>query len=339
MNLTQRHAFVDLLRCLSVLYIVGFWHLLEYTSVWPGYYSPLTARVTVIVLGLFVFLSGWLLGQGTIEPCVEGFERFYLKRLLRIYPLYLGAIGLFALCHLGDTTSLLKAALLLSMFSGPTPPTLWFITMVIVFYGAAPFLIHAATREPRFWELAASLFGALVLLSSLSTAVDPRLVMYFPAFVCGIYFARFELRRPQVLLASAWIGCFFSIVLSYSTAHDPEHTFWSVPLACLGPLSIFLVAWRYKGHIPNSRWLTALGYVSFVMFLIHRPVYVTIKSFYFPSTGLGQLLYLTSVCLPVAMLVSWIIQSTYDTTLRWLPDVIRREWARFIDGRMHIGRR
>jgi peptidoglycan/LPS O-acetylase OafA/YrhL len=308
-----------MLRGASVLYIVGFWHLMEYAPIWPGYYNPLSLRATVIVLGLFTFLSGWLLGQRHTAPSMAGLKQFYMNRFFRIYPLYLGAIGLFFICHLSEGSALLKAALLVSMFDGPQPPTLWFITILVLFYFVAPPLIYASNGGPIFWALAAFIFGSLVLVSSLSTAVDPRLVVYFPAFVGGIYLAHRGLDRLNYMLAFSSVGFLLSIVLSVCTGNNPEASFWSVPLACLGPVFIFLLSWRYKNDILYAGSFAVLGYVSYVAYLIHRPVFVGMKWFYFPSTGIFQLLYLIIVCLPLTFLASWLIQRSYDATLRLLP--------------------
>ena len=251
--MTNRLAFIDMLRGASILYIVGFWHLMEYTPAFPSYENPITLRVTVTVLGLFVFLSGWLVGQRVIETSKEGVKIFYIKRFLRIYPLYLGAIGLFFICNLSDKTTLLKASMLISMFDGPAPPTLWFITMFMMFLLVAPLLVCAVKHETRFWAVAAIIFGSLALIMRYSTAGDPRVVIYFPAFVCGIYLAQLGLLRLKYVHIFTLIGLVLSIGLSFAVDNFPETSFWSIPLACFAPVSIFLLSWRYRDSVPNAR--------------------------------------------------------------------------------------
>lgn len=93
----EKLPYIDLLRGLSALYIVGFWHLMNYTAQFRGYANELTHRTTVVVLGLFVFLSGHLLAQSRLAPGLAGLKRFLTRRLLRIYPLYLAALILLGL--------------------------------------------------------------------------------------------------------------------------------------------------------------------------------------------------------------------------------------------------
>ena len=51
------------MRAVSMLYIVGFWHLLDYTKVAGWHYNPVTYRLTVGALSLFVLISGFLTGR------------------------------------------------------------------------------------------------------------------------------------------------------------------------------------------------------------------------------------------------------------------------------------
>ncbi|MHB8787524.1 MAG: acyltransferase family protein [Thauera sp.] len=100
-------GFIIHLRTLSVLYIVGFWHLLNYTSIFPGYANPVTTRITVVVLGLFCFISGYLCCQ---QRKHENFSAkdFYTKKLTRIYLPYLLALCLFLAFNLSDKITLRK---------------------------------------------------------------------------------------------------------------------------------------------------------------------------------------------------------------------------------------
>ena len=319
----SRIAFVDLLRAACVLYIVGFWHLLNYTSALPGYANPLTTRGTVIVLGLFVFISGHLLGQQKLSPDWASLSRFFTRRITRIYPLYLAALGLFWATDLIDRITAVKAALLISMLYGPPPPTLWFITMLLVFYCFAPALILAAGQSARFAVLSASLLLILAAAVALSPAADARIVIYFPAFVLGIHCAPPSRKRPRGALLCAL--ALLAIALSFMDAHSAEMSLFSIPLASLCPLWIFSLSERNAGRFSRHPFIEALSYASFAMYLIHRPVFSTLKSLYFPESGAGQLIYLALTCLPAIFLCAWLVQKGYDALLNFLRN--RREVA------------
>jgi peptidoglycan/LPS O-acetylase OafA/YrhL len=65
-KILQRFHVLDYLRALCILYIVGFWHLLNYSRSDINYEFEATYQATVIVLGLFVMISGFLVGQKQI---------------------------------------------------------------------------------------------------------------------------------------------------------------------------------------------------------------------------------------------------------------------------------
>lgn len=125
---------IEYLRALSMLYIVGFWHLFNYTDAFPGYKNIVTSNLTLVVLALFVLVSGFLIGITTVkqtefrEPAA--YWNFYKKRLLRIYPLYALAVGIFYLYGINDAAISIGALTLVSMLWGEAPKTLWFITMI-----------------------------------------------------------------------------------------------------------------------------------------------------------------------------------------------------------------
>ncbi|MGB5733069.1 MAG: acyltransferase family protein, partial [Thiohalocapsa sp.] len=123
---------VDFLRAASILYIVGYWHLIPYTEALPGYANLYTASLKFITLATFVFCSGFLLARQPVTLDLSTLRSFYSRRLLRIYPLYFLALLLFLVAAIAPAKQLLDGALLISMFQPPPLPTLWFITMIIL---------------------------------------------------------------------------------------------------------------------------------------------------------------------------------------------------------------
>lgn len=57
-----RNTTVDFLRAVSVIWIVGFWHLIGYSPIREVGKNAVTLMATVAALGLFVLLSGYLQG-------------------------------------------------------------------------------------------------------------------------------------------------------------------------------------------------------------------------------------------------------------------------------------
>jgi len=310
--MNQRSPAIDALRSASVLYIVGFWHLLNYTQAFPMYYNPISIRTTVIVLGLFVFLSGVLLGKSSIEFNARDIIGFYRKRVVRIYPLYLCALTLFMVYGLCDRSTWLKAAVLVSMFYGPPPLTLWFITMIMVFYLVAPLLIALRHDTRKYWITAGATFSALLTFCVVSTTADPRIALYFPAFALGISTANGNFRLGLLPLG---ISLALALALSALSSAAPEVSFFSIPMAALAPLAVFSLCMSYPGRLGTGKVVAHLSYAGFAMYLFHRPIYTTLKHIYFPANPWAQVLYLTAVCLPLVFGASWLVQKAYDSLL------------------------
>lgn len=81
-RMRTRNIGIDLIRAASVIYIIGYWHLLGYTDYFIPSGGALASRVTLIILGLFVFVYGYLMGKKEIlldknyqkpQECDQGF--------------------------------------------------------------------------------------------------------------------------------------------------------------------------------------------------------------------------------------------------------------------------
>jgi peptidoglycan/LPS O-acetylase OafA/YrhL len=310
-----RLFFVDYLRAASVLYIVGFWHLMEYAPGWAGWNNPVTSGTTVVVLGLFVFVSGYLLARRPPEPGWRGLRQFYERRLLRVYPLYLAALLIFGLMGLAGWRVVALSAAGVSLLIGPAPFTLWFVVMLLAYYLAAPLLIRADGW--RFVGISASLLAVAAFAIKILPSSDPRLLLYFPAFILGVRHAK----RPTPATRGAMAAALIVTAIVAAAAMNSGSTGLArfallVALAALGAYAVFIFAEHFAARFAQSRAVGALSYAAFVMYLVHRPAYEMMSRWHVSSTAHGQLLYLCGVCLPVVIAASWLIQRGYDAALR-----------------------
>lgn len=309
--MNKRDDSIDMLRAMSVLYIVGYWHMFNYTTAFPEYYNQVTIRLTVIILGLFVFLSGFLLGRRNLNFNITDFVYFYKKRIIRVYPLYVGALTLFLFYGLCDKSVWTKAVFSISMFYGPPPLTLWFITMILFFYLVAPFLIVTTRSTTNYLLLASSILATLFCVYMIFPAIDPRVVIYFPAFALGVFFSSRDDRIKLPIITAIVLS---SLAFSFmSTA--PEASLVSIPIASIIPFAIFSVFKFRIRYMAMRSLFRNLSYAGFIMYLIHRPIYITMKNIYFPSELWLQVIYLVLVCLPVIYGISWFLQKYYDLLL------------------------
>ncbi|MCB2188394.1 MAG: acyltransferase [Deltaproteobacteria bacterium] len=316
----NRNVGLDFLRGLCMLYIVGFWHMFNYTEAFREYNNVFTHEFTAVVLGTFVFLSGYFIGAKEVALTKASILKFYKDRLLRIYPLYLIAVVLFAIFHLANPSMSLRAGLLVSMLIKPAPHTLWFITMLILFYAISPWLIYASqtfktSHLALFYLL---LIAGLVGCSHFVTVIDIRPAMYFPSFALGVYlannnFAPFKgINKYFTLpLLAISIGLAF-----YETSNYIVNTLLDIPIISLGSYLIFSAAQAFRVTSRKiRRSIAVLSYSSYCMYLFHRPIYTSLKDLYFPHAQHYQLAYLVLFCLPCILFLSFAIQKIYDLLL------------------------
>ncbi|MFM7731896.1 MAG: acyltransferase family protein [Cyanobium sp.] len=332
----RRNPAIDLLRAASILYIVGYWHLLGYVDGIDGYKNALTYRLTVVVLGLFTLMAGLLAGRRSIRTAQEVWSH-YRTRALRILPPYGLALVLFGLTGLIRWPQVGLGLVLLPAIDGEPLRTLWYVNALVIFSFLAPLLLWLRHRlapalgGPRRAGLlvAAGLALLVGLLDGFGGGwLDPRLPLYFPAFAVGLLLSRRLLpgegdpgRGPFRWIAPLGLLSAVAIALSLPV---PLHQFESLrvlPLATIVPLLILVVAMRWlEGRtIPNG--LQAISYGSYFMYLLHRPLFQALNAAAHALclSSPGQLLsFLLLVGLPLIVLLSWWGQCAYDRVLRFL---------------------
>lgn len=159
---TQRFPVLDTLRAVGAIAV-----LTTHTSFQSGDYlgngiwGTLLARMDVGV-ALFFVLSGFLLGRPWLARAADGIRgpstrRYYDKRLLRIYPVYLLA-AVVALVWVPENDgagwrSWLSTLLLADPYTSERLPhgltQMWSLTAEIAFYAVLPLLMWAALRRSR----------------------------------------------------------------------------------------------------------------------------------------------------------------------------------------------
>lgn len=318
MSNTQRNLGVDLLRAACILYIIGYWHLMPYTTALPGWANLYTGSLKHITLATFVFCSGWLLAGRTVALRPDALWDFYRRRFLRIYPLYLAALGLFWLSDIAPVAQLIDGALLISMFRPPALPTLWFITMIMLFYLVAPALIRAADRPLVWLGLTLGVGAGLAAWHTWGGSIDLRLLLYWPVFALAILY-----RRATSI--AAWLARLTPVFLLalvpalWLASHGGEN--WLVGIARLWPITLLgtLVLFRYAPLLARRLPAAPVLFVasaSYVLYLLHRETFAWLIALWFPTDGWAQAWYLWLVALPLTLVLAWWLQRAYDRCLQ-----------------------
>jgi peptidoglycan/LPS O-acetylase OafA/YrhL len=316
-TLPMRKVPIDVMRAVSMLYIVGFWHLLDYTKVATWHYNPVSYRLTVGALSLFVLISGFLTGRQDGGLARGEIWRFYKTRFWRIYLPFVIASGLFLAAGVSDALALFKGVTLVAMLLAPPPFTLWFVNMIVLFYLIAPLLIGLRGNEAAYVALCTVIVGALILYQAETGKIDMRLILYFPCFAAGIFLAARSLPSSTLSLIGLLLLAVLSLVPtlalpSWRLEGDP----WAAPWALFGSIAVFVVVMRAGRNLKPPAILTQLSEASFFMYLLHRPLYLWMQIVWFPSTEKEQVPYLLFVCLPIIGMVAWLCQRAYTGFLQ-----------------------
>ncbi len=306
-----------------MVYIVGFWHMIGYTKAIQNYKNIITYRLTWVILATFVFVSGYFIGKNSIELHKQTLISFYLKKVMRIYPLYFLSILVFTYFGLSDFKTSIKAFFLVSMFVKPSPPTLWFITMIMFFYVISPFLIFVCKNIKKIKIIVIYLIVSLLLMLYyyFTKLLDLRFIVYLPAFIFGIFVAvndEQSISTKLVILASV-VGALISFFLN--TPHKQLNMLFSTLLVTSA--SFFLFNVFRKMSFKNTKIMASiilLSYSSYCMYLFHRPIYIILKKLYFPNSLFLQLLYLIVIGLPCIFILSLYLQKFYDKSNRMLTN-------------------
>jgi peptidoglycan/LPS O-acetylase OafA/YrhL len=312
-----------------MMFIVAIRHLAPYSpylsalNSWPG-----IDEFTYACLGLFCFLSGFLMADGR-EPIgsIGEIWAFYRKRLLRIYPPYLTAlVALYLLQATGmlgiysggfgmTFGTLVASSLLVAIFLDCAPITLWFVNLIFLYYIATPLLIWRGCRRLHFWILFSVVAIILLAVSARTGYVDKRLFLFAPCYACGLLTGLYPRLRTYLfspLGAAASLVCTTAILALSITAHlAPPIVFGALCAPILAPL-----AWKTANllaRLPRVRTFAQIGaYLSFAAYLLHRVTFTLAYEFYQPHSCAGAWIYWLGTVLPATLVVAYLLQKKYD---------------------------
>jgi len=312
--MNKRLISVEYLKAFSMIYIVAFWHLLDYTSFFnPTRYIVLT-NITTIVLGIFVLISGFLLGNSNKSKMK--YSSFLRKRFIRIYPLYVIAVIIFYIFNVNNYFVTIKSLFLISMFIGPAPFTLWFITMIMVFYLVTPLLLSIVGNKLKFWLFIFFILIFEVILFILFREIDLRVVFYFPFYCLGLYCSKYEVKTKIINFYLGVVGLAIGLFLNNIIVDSWTLTqFLKGPMILASSYIIFYIFLYNEGRFIKLSIISIISYSAFCMYLFHRPIYSFLINIYFPDEFYFQFLYLLVVCFPIIFIFSFLIQKIYDYML------------------------
>ena len=311
MNNNRLYQF-DLCRVICVIWIVGFWHLQYYLSEsyrLQGVVYEYCKIITNCILACFTFLSGFFLSKYTFSSKSD-ISMFYKKRLFRFFPLLLASVLSLVCIGGGHVSQIIPTMFGYSLFMSRPIQTLWYFSMLILFYFLTPILKFTISNSTKTaWGI---IFIFLFVAISLKYA-DVRLLMYFPFYVIGLNIEKDSfLKIIKRKFCFVWLLLFFiSLVCAYNGMYVCMYVCMYSGFLCLLSLSMSLY------HPMIERTITVLAYASMCAYLFHRQLYgiIVFCIRYFSSIDYMPLLVaICSVC--VLFGISWFVQFQYDKLVK-----------------------
>ena len=286
----DRIQYIDGLRALAVLSVVIYHAAGRFAASLPGWlhYAVLQGSHGV---DLFFVISGFCLAYPTLAKRESGsasafaIDRFLSKRFVRIIPPFYGAILVVALAYsivrasghavpasLYDVSGI-RAFLPQFVFFegfGYSNPSFWSLFVEFRWYFVFPLVLLAWCRAPRAFA-AIAIVAVALYATGVTHFID---VLTLPSFMLGIVAAQLaSTRHPFARVAPA--GLLVLGILGAIYPPNPtmrfENEYWvGWPLA-----SFFLIAsvgaWAPLARVFSWRPLTAVGFASYSIYLVHEP--------------------------------------------------------------------
>ena len=201
----KRIDFFDMARVLSMTWVVAFLHLFSSLKDIKPFTSPLSHCITIASLSTFTFISGFFLSK-KIEKITD-IKKFYISRFIKLYPLYfLSCLSMHIAYLIRKNPQMMNfrqfilSILGLSTIIGPSPITLWYFSMLLLFYAITPLI--CLLNNVYYKIIFVFIIMFLIAESKMIIKADSRLLLYFHVYAIGIFAG--EYCKHYVINFSFW---------------------------------------------------------------------------------------------------------------------------------------
>lgn len=323
--LEKRNLTFDFCRAICIIYIVAFWHLQNYFPL-VDFSNEITKKITTGVLTSFAFLSGLFLGKKDIPPLTfyfNRFKRFYILFFFSVIPLFFNF----------DLKSILFLIFGLGSFKNPPVPTLWYMSMLVMFYALVPFICYNFLKHRKndfnTKLLIIVLLNISLYLYSIFFYIDKRILLLFIFFCLGLItsfqflkkmfgsqrcFAKISNNLLLFLLSICFLGgCILNHIKS-------DFLFSLFFLVFLISISEYLKLLNIK--ILNYV-VTQIVYASLCAYLYHRVIYKIFKFLFLEETS--NIMWYGPIMVFLCFIISFYIQYLYDIVLKKILVCLKSE--------------
>lgn len=315
----ERQIGFDFARVIAIFVVIGIYHNLGYAG---RFHAEPAVRVLVYSsLGMFTFLSAFLLASRYTFSNNGDTLKFYQKRVLRIWPLFVISSIVLAALGFNDWLSTWKGIVGISPFWAPHPTTMWYVAMLISLYLITPLVVKGSLKV-QFLK-AILVMTAIGFLQIVLGTIVPRTFNYFTVYLLGLILGRnyyeptlnYLKSKKTFLISLIWI---ILIAVVFITKNAYLKSFSSI----VGIVSILnmslLMAERFKTNVLFTELVTKLSYASFCAYLFHREIIWVMFRIYKPKGFWPVFLEVLIIAVPLSFLCAYYIQKIYDISLQQL---------------------
>jgi peptidoglycan/LPS O-acetylase OafA/YrhL len=293
---TRFFASLDGLRCLSILAVI--WHHCGWQKA-PGEWA--LAGTGYLGVHLFFVISGFLITTLLLREREDTgrirLRDFYIRRSLRIFPLYYTVVGLYVVSvFLFERNSADAREFFANLPFFLTYTSNWFIQLEgrVIFYFA--WSLAAEEQFYLVWPAIEKAFAGLAIPAIIGTVLLARAVVERAAPEAGLW-ATILLSIPPAILGGVLLAHALHVPRSYAIAEKVLGSRWSAPLALGGlVLAMALLAPKWiiwtlmtlvvgaavvheRNGLPFLRWrpIAYVGTISYGMYLLHMLCHNAVK--------------------------------------------------------------
>jgi peptidoglycan/LPS O-acetylase OafA/YrhL len=319
----------EALRGLSILLLLALHSEVFDPGIFGEALSNLAAFVATFLLGSFFFLAGFFTEASLCKPDANAL-RFIWSKFIRIYPPYWLALALFIFVLDYDLSRSALAVYVLNLQAIFAPAfiksllTLWYISMLVVFYILYGGMLMAIRSSLRLLIVSIAIFFLALWAHLVQGVFDPRFFQYYFMFLAGILFYRYEAVRMKIFEINIMLKILFAVVSvailqSVLNLQFPKTHVYFILAAGFFILS-WVLLWLTIFRTTLGRWnLWAwLSTASFFAYLIHRPLWRIIDEFFGLEKDLSTVMIHLIPGAILALILGYLLQRGYDRLLAGL---------------------
>lgn len=306
----NRNQAIDIIRGYCMIYVVGICHLSQYLGKSYYLYNNIYGNsISWSCLGAFSLISGYLIGKKYNCDTFKDALEFYKRRLVRFYPLFFIASISLLVIGFNDLMQTFYALVGMAPFVSHKPLTLWYISMIMLFYLVSPIvLIQPAKRR----LVRCMLVLLTVVVCRLFIYMDLRFLFNLLFYLVGISAACIPFHKA--LEGKKYIyGVLALYILLFINLDLVGHSIVRRLVDIVGVFVIVGLAKLINNAIShNNRIILFLSYVSMSAYLFHRLIYWICLQIFSPHATVETALYLIFVALPIGLAFAYFVQKLYD---------------------------